>query len=128
MKKVVIVEDNRAARRLMRETVIEAGIDPDDIMEFESGEGVIQAIETLPRVPHVLIVDVFLPGIRGTELIRAIRAHARYELIPIVAVSGLKAEDIFPEVYASEASAFVEKDHLREGIPRALRSLGITRS
>jgi DNA-binding NarL/FixJ family response regulator len=77
--RVLVVDDHPIFRRGLRE-VIES--DPQFIVTGEAGDGesAMKQLQTSP--PHVMVVDVRLPGISGLELTRA----ARCQLPPVAVV------------------------------------------
>lgn len=85
--KVLVVDDDY--RNIFAMTaVLERG---DAIVEVaESGP---EAIATLERTPDidVVLMDIMMPGVDGYDTIRAIRQYSRFEVLPIVAVTGKAA-------------------------------------
>ena len=67
MRKIAVVDDN-ADNRLIIRTILE---DQYDIMEYSSG---MEAIEGFRKNrPDVVILDISLPEMDGTEILRSIR-------------------------------------------------------
>ena len=70
MKKVVVVEDNPDNRELLR--VILA--DLYDVTDYGTGP---EALEGIPKdKPDLILLDISLPGMDGTEILETIRADA----------------------------------------------------
>ena len=81
MHKVAVVDDN-ADNRLIIRTILE---DQYDIMEFSSG---IEAIEGFRKSkPDVVILDISLPEMDGTEILRRIREDSALHDLPVVALT-----------------------------------------
>lgn len=85
---LLMVEDNPTDSTLVR-VLFEISGHRVDIVS--SAEAAITAIEA--KSPDVLLVDMQLPGISGTHLVRILRADARVRPIPILAVSA------YPEIF-----------------------------
>ena len=68
MKRIAIVEDNPDNRLLVR-AILE---DRYDIDEFETGAEALEGIRQTR--PDVVLLDISLPGMDGTEVLRQIRA------------------------------------------------------
>ena len=67
MRKIAVVDDN-ADNRLIIRTILE---DQYDIMEYSSG---MEAIDGFRKnKPDVVILDISLPEMDGTEILRRIR-------------------------------------------------------
>jgi signal transduction histidine kinase/CheY-like chemotaxis protein len=82
-RRVLLVEDNPDARRMLR---LMLELDGHDVHEAEDGiSGLAQALHLRPEVA---IVDIGLPGLDGCELARRLRATDAGRGMLLVAVSG----------------------------------------
>lgn len=89
MKNVLIVEDSKAIRSMIRVSLEEEG----DFFVVEAGNG-FEALKTLPTRPFDLIItDINMPDINGLELIGFVKSNAAYRGIPLVIVSTEKSEE-----------------------------------
>jgi CheY-like chemotaxis protein len=81
MRKVAVVDDN-ADNRLIIRTILE---DQYEILEFSSG---IEAIEGFRNnKPDVVILDISLPEMDGTEILRRIRDDSQLNDLPVIALT-----------------------------------------
>jgi CheY-like chemotaxis protein len=79
--KVAVVEDNPDNRMLVR-ALLE---DLYEIAEYESG---VEAVDGLPNdVPDVVLLDISLPEMDGTEVLAWIRGHDRLKGLPVIALT-----------------------------------------
>jgi len=101
---VLVVDDNDLVRRLVGLIVEYAGHVP---LEAESGEIALALAHFDP--PDVVLVDDAMPGMPGTELVRALRdsPDLRLASMPIVGMSGRPGARF--ELFAAGADAFVAK-------------------
>ena len=84
---VLIVDDNEKNLRLARDVLRAAGL---RTLEAESGaEGLALADE---HQPDVVLMDLRLPDMGGTEAAQALRDSARTARIPVVALTALPLE------------------------------------
>jgi two-component system cell cycle response regulator DivK len=82
---VLIVDDNQMNRKLARDVLRLAGF---RTLEAATGaEGIALADDQLP---DVILMDVRLPDMDGTDAARAIGAGVRTARIPVVALSALR--------------------------------------
>ena len=81
MTKVAIVDDN-ADNRLIIRTILE---DQYHIEEFSSGTEAIAAFRENP--PDVVVLDISLPEMDGTEVLRIIRDDASLRDVPVIALT-----------------------------------------
>ena len=69
--KIVLVDDSRATRLMIKRALRQAGFDESKIKECESGQ---QALDELKRMSYdVLLTDWSMPGMDGVALLQAIR-------------------------------------------------------
>jgi CheY-like chemotaxis protein len=81
MNTVAVVDDN-ADNRLIIRTILE---DQYEIQEFSSG---IEAIQGFRKTkPDVVILDISLPEMDGTEILRRIREDSELHDLPVVALT-----------------------------------------
>jgi len=81
MKTVALVEDNSDNRLLVR-VILESLY---EVTEYENG---FAALEGLPKErPDLVLLDVSLPEMDGTEVLRRIRADANLRELPVIALT-----------------------------------------
>ncbi len=69
-----------------------------------------QAIEAVKREAiHLIISDVYMPGLTGTSLVQALRADKSVEDVPIIVMSSLPTESLKIEAEAMGALEFLPK-------------------
>lgn len=115
MKRVIIVEDQTAVREMIAR-IVES--DPDFSVVAESGDGE-TAIETcLREKPDLVILDIMLPGLNGTEVLRRLSKQAKETRILVF--SGFPNPGLVRELLQAGAHGFVEKsaplNELQKGI------------
>jgi two-component system cell cycle response regulator DivK len=81
MHRVAVVDDN-ADNRLIIRTILE---DQYEILEFSSGIEAIQGFKK--NKPDVVILDISLPEMDGTEILRRIREDTDLHDLPVVALT-----------------------------------------
>jgi two-component system, cell cycle response regulator DivK len=81
MHKIAVVDDNSDNRLIIR-TILE---DQYEILEYSSG---IEAIEGFRESkPDVVILDISLPEMDGTEILRRIRDDPQLHDLPVIALT-----------------------------------------
>jgi len=81
---VLIVDDNEKNLKLARDVLRAAGL--RTLAATSGREGIALAAE---RMPNLILLDLHLPDMDGTDVARALRDRARTAHIPIVALSAL---------------------------------------
>lgn len=81
MARVAVVEDN-ADNRLLVDAILGH---IHEISEFETGAEAVQGLEEAN--PDLVLLDISLPGMDGTEVLDWIRAHDMLHDTPVVALT-----------------------------------------
>lgn len=108
-KKILIIEDEPAIIELLKLILTREGY---EVYTCQSGR---DAIATISQVgPHLIILDVMLPGLDGASIVRIMHEDDRLSSIPIIVSSALlESEKMFtpyPQVKGFCAKPFVLKD------------------
>ncbi|HEX6134849.1 MAG TPA: response regulator [Longimicrobiales bacterium] len=81
MTRIALVEDN-ADNRLLVRAILE---DRYAIDEYETGADALTGLESNP--PALVLLDISLPVMDGTEVLRRIREHERLRALPVIAIT-----------------------------------------
>ena len=81
MTRIALVEDN-ADNRMVACAILE---DHYGIDEYESGVDALHAFEQ--QAPRLVLLDISLPVMDGTEVLRRMRAHERLRDVPVIALT-----------------------------------------
>jgi response regulator RpfG family c-di-GMP phosphodiesterase len=101
--KILLVDDEPALRELLRATFEGADVTVD---EAASGQEAQERVRR--RRPDVIVLDLRMPGMSGTELCERLKADPQTASIPIVLLTGADAEEA-RRAQRSGASALVRK-------------------
>ena len=102
-ERILVVEDNPKNMKLVRDVLQFAGY---EVIEATSGEdGVRLAAQ---REPHLILMDLQLPGIDGAEALRRIRGDGAAG-VPVVAVTASAMNEDRDRVYAAGFDGYVQK-------------------
>jgi two-component system chemotaxis response regulator CheY len=119
MKNVLVVEDSKAIRSMMRVSLEEAG----DLFAVEAGNG-FEALKALPTRPFDLIItDINMPDINGLELISFVRSNPAYKDIPLIIVSTEKTDEDKKRGLALGASSYLVKPFTKEELLDAVNKV-----
>ena len=112
MKNVLIVEDSKAIRSVIRIALEEAG----DFFAAEASNG-FEALRMLPtRKFDLIITDINMPDINGLELIGFVKANPAFKDIPLIIVSTEKTEEDKKRGMALGAMGYVVKPFRKEDL------------
>lgn len=102
--RILVVEDNERNLKLVRDVLQYAGY---DILEARTGE---QGVELAQRSsPHLVLMDLQLPGIDGEQAFRLIRDDSRTSGIPVVALTASAMKDDRARVLRAGFDGYLEK-------------------
>jgi len=85
MKKILIVDDEKEICELVQRTVQKTG--KYHVIATTIPEEVVQLCTQ--EKPHLILLDIVMPGIEGTELIKVLKENPATKHIKIVVTSGL---------------------------------------
>jgi len=118
-RKIAVVEDNPDNRMLVQ-ALLE---DRYDISEYETG---VEAVRGLPGdIPDLVLLDISLPEMDGTEVLAWIRGQAELKDIPVIALTAHAMAGDRDKYLAAGFNDYVTKpivdeDILIEAIERCL--------
>jgi DNA-binding response OmpR family regulator len=101
-KRLLIVEDDGMTRELLREILEGAGY---VVTVARDGSSAYQKLQT-EALPHMVVLDLALPGIHGMTLGRQIKGMGD---IPIVIISGERSDEVIIECLRDFAEDYIPK-------------------
>lgn len=78
---IAVVEDN-ADNRLLVEAILD---DQYEIVEYETGQAALDGLAA--SIPDLVLLDISLPEMDGTEVLRRMRSDPRLSSIPVIALT-----------------------------------------
>jgi CheY-like chemotaxis protein len=121
MSRVLLVEDSPHDVRFVREALSESG--NVELEVVSNGSDVIAALERGARLPDLVLLDLNLPGCRGEEVLRAIRARPRTRRVPVVILSSSRAPEDVRRCYEDHANSYIVKPLEYDDFRAAILSL-----
>lgn len=106
--RVALVDDNPMDRDLATEAFEEAC--PACVLEvYPSGRAVLAHLQSTAPLPDVVLLDLNMPGLNGFEVLSALKADARLQMIPVVMLTTSGHPDDIAQAYTLHASSYVVK-------------------
>lgn len=100
-------------------------IDEDVVVHtHNSGPALIDALDNPPPTPHLIFLDINMPGMNGFEILKKVRESESHRELPIIIFSTSgddfaveKSRQLGASMYVQKSSVF---DHLKKSIEHAL--------
>ncbi|MCS6782597.1 MAG: response regulator [Gloeomargarita sp. SKYBB_i_bin120] len=118
MATVLVVEDQRAQREMMAETLAKDGL---EVIAAADGREALEKLKTTR--PDIIVLDVVMPNMNGYELLREVRKRPELANVPVV-VCSVKGE-VFDKHWAQRlgSNAYVVKPFEPQVLVGTVRSL-----
>lgn len=115
---VLLVEDEVAVRRLGCRILERKGY---NVLEADSGAAAIRLFERMAPAITLLVTDIVMPGMRGSELARRLRAMK--PSLRVLFTSGYTDDAISQEGVLEPGTAFLEKPFTPQALAQKVRDV-----
>ncbi len=103
-KTILVIEDNEDNMALITQLLESAGYTVEKAVTGMEGFE-----KTLELRPDIILLDIQLPDIEGTEVLQKIRSHKEIENIAIVAVTSYAMTGDREKLLAAGCTGYIEK-------------------
>jgi CheY-like chemotaxis protein len=114
---VLVVEDEAQVRTIAARALTEAGF---RVLEAETGARALEIVRRNGHRPALMLVDVVMPGISGSEL--ALELAQVVPGVPVLFTSGYTDAEILRRGLLEPGAAFLAKPFSPEALVRAVRT------
>ncbi len=101
---ILVIEDEAGVARMLAETLEIEGYIP--LIASTGEEGVALAAR---EIPHLILLDLMLPGMDGFQVVESIRGSARTAHIPVMVVSARHDTDVILRAFGSKVDDYIKK-------------------
>ena len=109
MGSVLIVDDSPDAGRALAKLLKRFG---HDAACATSGEEALRHLQTAEPLPHVVLLDVMMPGMDGVEVLRRIRDDSRTAGLPVILWTAVGDPAFEAHARSKGASDYLVKGHV----------------
>jgi two-component system cell cycle response regulator len=104
VSRILIVDDNPVNLKLAADVLEAAGFAIDRAADAEQAQCVLAE-----RVPDLILMDIAMPGMDGLSLTRKLKSDARFQHVPIIALtaSAMKGDD--RKAFAAGCTSYITK-------------------
>ena len=104
--KILVIEDSRMLRLAIERSLSKAGYEVTAVGDGQQGLDLAHSLH-----PDLILLDMMLPTLEGTGVLRQLRKDARTKLLPVVVLSGLSQKNE-AKLKTAGATAYFEKSKL----------------
>lgn len=121
---ILIVDDSPADRASIKIAFIQSGY-PLNLHFATSGTAALDFLRSDREVrPHLMLVDVKMPGFSGIELLQTVKCDPELQPIPVIMFSGSDDNDDVSRAYRSFAAGYIRKPTDVEGLHEVADTVG----
>jgi signal transduction histidine kinase/ActR/RegA family two-component response regulator len=122
--RILVVEDHPYNQTLITEALEIEGFEVEIVSDGQTMMDTIHSdLISADTLPHVVLMDIQLPGVDGLQLIEAMRSHPLWQPVPIIAVTAMAMAGDRDRCLAMGANDYISKPLDFELLGQRLRSL-----
>jgi two-component system chemotaxis response regulator CheY len=119
--KILIVDDSRVMRQIVKRTLRQAGFTGHDLVEAADGSEALSL--TLSEQPDLILADWNMPGLTGLELLQQVRAQGI--TVPFGFVTSEVSDSMRERALSAGATFVIAKPFTDVAFQDALTPLGV---
>jgi CheY-like chemotaxis protein len=104
LKKILLIDADESVAGIYRAQIEAAGYEVEVALDGETGFHDLYTIN-----PDALLLDLLLPGLSGSEILKKTRAQKKFEKIPILVFTNIYTRDVEEEAKAAGALRLFNK-------------------
>jgi len=108
-EKVLIIDDSRLYREVLKRTLIDAGY---DVATAEDGQKGVEAARE--ENPDLIITDMDMPIMSGEDVCRSLKADSATRMVPIIMFTGTNDTDLVEQLDAGADDYLPKTQNFRE--------------
>lgn len=125
--KIVMVEDDHGHAKLIEKNIRRANIG-NDIMHFDAGQPALDYLfspEVLANGPLLILLDLNLPDMSGTDILAEVKRDERLRRAPVVVLTTTDDKTEIQRCYDLGCNVYITKPVDYENFASAIRQLGL---
>ncbi len=122
MDKAMIIDDSRAIRRILGDTIRELGF---EVCEAANGREALDRLDEVGEPVPLMLIDWNMPVMNGLEFVTKVRSDGRFKSSLLVMVTTETAVDQMVKALDAGANEYIMKPFTKEVIEDKLRILGV---
>ncbi len=128
---ILVAEDDEGHAGLIRKNLARAGI-ANQLLHFKDGQAIVDFLFRLGEgphrqigVPYVLLLDIRMPKLDGTEVLKLLKADEELRKIPVIMITTTDDPREVEKCHAIGCSNYITKPVDYDAFVNAIRQLGL---
>jgi len=118
--KILVIEDSRLFEAVIRRALTKAGHEVIVTADGQEGLDIARSVR-----PDLVLLDMMLPGLSGTDVLEALKKHPATSDIPVFVLTGLSRKNEEKLLLAGAARYFEKSDLLvRDNFAQVVDAIG----
>ncbi len=125
--KILMVEDDHGHAKLIEKNIRRANIS-NEIVHFDAGQPALDFLfsdETLANGPLLILLDLNLPDMQGTDILAEVKRDERLRRAPVVVLTTTDDKTEIQRCYDLGCNVYITKPVDYESFAAAIRQLGL---
>lgn len=130
--KILVVDDDASAVEILSHKLEDLHL-PNELTLFEDGQRALDYLhDTVLRssgaradLPDLIILDIYLPGLRGMEILKLLKADAVLRVVPVLVMTVSERPTDILDTYKYGGVAFISKFDSAAILGKALRQMRV---
>lgn len=125
MHKVLVVDDSKMVRKILKKNFLTVDIDEENFFEAEDGN---EAIEMMMLAEDVslIVTDINMPGMDGPDFVKMVRKNPEYASSKIVVLSSVANDENIEKFHGYHIDSFLNKPFTQESFENVIVPLLFT--
>lgn len=115
---ILVVDDDLGTRMAISDYLEVSGY---SVITAVDGQEALAMVET--NHPHLMVTDIVMPRMNGYELVRRVRQHPTFRLLPVIFLTGRNKTEERIQGYQSGADLYLPKPFELRELGAAVRNL-----
>jgi CheY-like chemotaxis protein len=128
---ILVADDDDGHAGLICKNLARAGI-ANEIIRFRDGQETVdflfrrgEAPHRKPGVPYILLLDIRMPKLDGTDVLKAVKSHEELKKIPIIMITTTDDPREVALCHSLGCSSYVTKPVAYDAFVNAIRQMGL---
>jgi len=106
VSKVMVIEDETHIHRLIKLVLEKQG---HEVVVAQSGEDGLEQLQNMEQIPHLILLDILMPGLDGLQVLSALKSAEKLKEIPVVMLTALAQENVVLQGIKLGAKDYIRK-------------------